>query len=219
MRTVKSTIAALGLLLSPLGLAQDLNAQLTDFFSQRLAGSSDRVTVVLRSANNLLPQCESPALSVPGNARLWGNLSVLAQCGGDKRYLQVTVQAIGNYVVAAQPIARGSALQPGSVTLKQGRLDQLPPRTMLELDQAQDAISLRDLAPGQPVQLSMVRQAWRVKAGQRVQVIAMGDGFSVNGEGQALNNAAVAQSARVRMASGQIVSGKVGADGNILINL
>jgi flagella basal body P-ring formation protein FlgA len=65
----------------------------------------------------------------------------------------------------------------------------------------------------------MLRQAWRIKAGQKVQVIAQGDGFSVNGEGQAMNNASVAQSARVRMASGQVVSGMVGPDGNILINL
>ncbi|EHB7326846.1 flagellar basal body P-ring formation protein FlgA, partial [Salmonella enterica subsp. enterica serovar Thompson] len=106
-----------------------------------------------------------------------------------------------------------------NVTLKRGRLDQLPPRTVLDIRQIQDAVSLRDLAPGQPVQLTMIRQAWRVKAGQRVQVIANGEGFSVNAEGQAMNNAAVAQNARVRMTSGQIVSGTVDSDGNILINL
>lgn len=44
-------------------------------------------------------------------------------------------------------------------------------------------------------------------------------GVSVNAEGQAMNNAAVAQNARVRMTSGQIVSGTVDSDGNILINL
>ena len=65
----------------------------------------------------------------------------------------------------------------------------------------------------------MVRQSWRVKAGQKVVVVAQGEGFSINSEGQALNNAAVAQNARVRMPSGQVVSGEVGADGNILINL
>lgn len=80
-------------------------------------------------------------------------------------------------------------------------------------------MSLRDLAPGQAIQLNMLRQAWRIKAGQRVQVVANGDGFSVNAEGKALNNAAVAQNARVRMLSGQIVSGIVDPDGNILINL
>lgn len=219
MNTLKGGFAAILLLLSTQALASDLNAQLTAFFANRLAGFSDEVVVQIRSAQNLLPACEQPVLSVAGNARLWGNLNVLAQCANEKRYVQVMVQATGNYVVAAQPVARGSQLQPESVTLKRGRLDQLPPRTMLDINQAQDAVSLRDLVPGQAIQLSMLRQAWRVKAGQKVQVIASGDGFSVNGEGQAMNNASVAQRARVRMASGQIVSGTVAPDGNILINL
>lgn len=90
---------------------------------------------------------------------------------------------------------------------------------MLDANQLVDAVSLRDLVPEQPIQLTMLRQAWRVKAGQRVNVIASGDGFSANAEGLALNNASVAQKARVRMISGQVVSGVVDADGNILINL
>lgn len=45
-------------------------------------------------------------------------------------------------------------------------------------------------------------RAWRVKAGQQVMVVANGEGFSINSEGKALNNAAVAQNARVRMSSG-----------------
>ncbi|MGK4855751.1 flagella basal body P-ring formation protein FlgA, partial [Salmonella enterica] len=49
--------------------------------------------------------------------------------------------------------------------------------------------------------------------------IANGEGFSVNAEGQAMNNDAVTQNARVRMTSGQIVSGTVDSDGNILITL
>ena len=221
MNTLKSGLAAalLFLILSPQVLAQDLKAQLTAFFAQRLAGFSDEVVVTIRTPKNLYPTCEQPALSLTGYAQLWGNVNVLTNCGNEKRYLQVNVQATGNYVVAAQAIARGSVLTPESVKLKRGRLDQLPPKTMLEISQAQDAVSLRDLSPDQPVQLSMLRQAWRVKAGPRVMVVANGEGFRVNSEGQALNNAAVSQSARVRMSSGQIVSGIVGADGNILINL
>lgn len=219
MAEIKSTLAAILLLVSPVTQAQELQSQLSAFFSQRLDGLSDEVRVKLRSPPAMLPSCEQPALSTPGNARLWGNLNVVARCGNEKRYLQVTVEATGNYVVAAEPIARGAPIGRQSVSLKRGRLDQLPPRTMLDINQAQDAVSLRDVAAGQPLQLSMVRASWRVKAGQRVQVIARGDGFSVNSEGQALNNAAVAQNARVRMPSGQIVSGAVNADGNILINL
>ena len=219
MQTFKRGIVVAALLFSPMTLAQDLNSQLTAWFSQRLAGFSDEVVVTIRTSPNLLPSCEQPALSVSGSAKLWGNVNVLARCANEKRYLQVAVQATGNYVVAAVPIARGSVLQTNSVTLKRGRLDQLPPRTMLEMNQAQDAVSLRDVAPGQPIQLSMLRQSWRVKAGQQVMVVANGDGFSINSEGKALNNAAVAQNARVRMSSGQVVSGTVDSDGNILINL
>lgn len=219
MQTLKRGIALLALLFSPLTMAKDLNAQLTDWFSQRLAGFSDDVVVTIRTSPNLLPNCEQPALSVTGSAKLWGHVNVLARCANEKRYLQVNVQATGNYVVAAAPVARGGALGPANITLKRGRLDQLPPRTVLDINQIQDAVSLRDLVPGQPIQLSMLRQAWRIKAGQRVLVVASGDGFSVNAEGQALNNAAVAQNARVRMLSGQVVSGTVDPDGNILINL
>lgn len=219
MKTLKGGVAAILLLLSPFSQAADLQAQLTSLFAQRLAGFSDEVVVNIRTPQSQLPTCDQPTLSVVGGAKLWGNMNVMANCAGTKRFVQVEVQATGNYVVAVQPVARGATLQPGSVALQRGRLDQLPPRTMLDINMAQDAVSLRDLAPGQAIQLSMVRQAWRIKAGQRVQVVASGDGFSVNSEGQAMNNAAVAQNARVRMASGQIVSGTVNSDGNILINL
>lgn len=219
MRTIKRGLAATLLLLSPLAQAENLQAQLTTFFAQQLAGFSDEVSVTVRTPSNLYPSCEQPSFTVTGTTKLWGNVNVLARCANEKRYLQVAVQATGNYVVAAAPIARGSVLQASSVTLKRGRLDQLPPRTMLDINQAQDAVSLRDMAPGQAIQLSMLRKAWRVKAGQQVMVVANGDGFSINSEGKALNNAAVAQNARVRMSSGQVVSGTVDSDGNILINL
>ncbi|HED4182736.1 TPA: flagellar basal body P-ring formation protein FlgA [Enterobacter mori] len=219
MRTIKRGLAATLLLLSPLAQAENLQAQLTTFFAQQLAGFSDEVSVTVRTPPNLYPSCEQPSFTVTGTTKLWGNVNVLARCANEKRYLHVAVQATGNYVVAAAPIARGSVLQASSVTLKRGRLDQLPPRTMLDINQAQDAVSLRDMAPGQAIQLSMLRKAWRVKAGQQVMVVANGDGFSINSEGKALNNAAVAQNARVRMSSGQVVSGTVDSDGNILINL
>ena len=219
MRQLIAPFTAALLAFSPLVQAADIQTQLTDFFTQQLTGFSDEVSVSLRNAQNLKLACDEPAFNTPGNSRLWGNITVLAQCGNAKQYLQVNVQAIGEYVVAAAPIVRGSPIEAQSVTLMRGRLDQLPPRTMLTLAQAEDAISLRDVAIGQPLQLSMVRQSWRVKAGQKVVVIAQGEGFSINSEGQALNNASVAQSARVRMPSGQVVSGQVNTDGNILINL
>ncbi len=48
--------------------------------------------------------------------------------------------------------SRAAEATPANVTLKRGGLDQLPPRTVLDIRQIQDAVGLRDLAPGQPVQ-------------------------------------------------------------------
>ena len=207
------------LLACPLANASILDAPLNLFFQQRLVGISDDVSVKVKTPDAQLPPCPLPDFSMPGNSRLWGTVSVMARCGNDKRYIQAEVQVTGNYVVATQALPRGSVIDESLLQLKRGRLDQLPPRTMLDINQANRATALRDIAPNQPILMSMVRQSWRIKAGQRVQVVAAGDGFSVNSEGRALNNAAVAQNARVRMNSGQIVSGVVGTDGNILINL
>ncbi len=44
-------------------------------------------------------------------------------------------------MVAAMPIVRGGKLEAGNVKLKRGRLDTLPPRTVLDINQLVDAIA------------------------------------------------------------------------------
>ena len=210
--------AMLSLLVMPVK-ADDLGAQLNQFFKTRDPLHAAGMNVVVRTPEKQWPTCSAPQLSLPGNSRLWGNMSVAATCDRERRFLQVEVQVTGDYVVANRQIPRGSALTADDIQIKQGRLDTLPARTVLDPQQITEAVSVRDILPDQPVTLSMVRQAWRVKAGQPVLVIAQGDGFNVSSEGRALNNATAMQRVRVRMENGQIVSGSVNADGNILITL
>ncbi len=157
--------AATLLLLSPLVQAEGLEDQLNAFFAQKLAGFSDDVRVTVRTPPNLYPSCEAPSFSVTGSTKLWGNVNVLARCANEKRYLQVAVQATGNYVVAAVPIPRGSLLQPDSVTLKRGRLDQLPPRTMLDINRGSGGGQPARCRPGQAIQLSMLRRGMAGESG------------------------------------------------------
>jgi flagella basal body P-ring formation protein FlgA len=60
--------------------------------------------------------------------------------------------------------------------------------------------------------------AFVIKQGQSVRVISTGAGFSVSAEGKAINNAGVGEVVRVRMESGQTVSGKARADGIVEIS-
>ena len=133
--------------------------------------------------------------------------------------IQVQVQVTGTYLVATRQVLRGATINADDMRLEQGRLDTLPARTVMKAEEAVGAIALRDITPGQPVTLMMMRQPWRVKAGQTVTITASGDGCNISSEGKAMNNAAALQTVRVRMNSGQIVMGKVDANGNILITL
>lgn len=197
--------------------ANSPQTQLTQFFQQRLAGIADQVTVILKTPLKQWPDCPQPLLTLADNNRPWGELSVGVKCGKIRRFVRVSVQARGNYVIASRTISRSDTLNSGNTQLTHGLLNALPPRTVLSLQQIHDAVAMRNISAGQPLTLSLLRQAWRVRAGQQVQVIVNGSGFSASGSGQALNNAAASQPVRVRLPSGQIISGIASNDGRVLI--
>ncbi|UWS30716.1 flagellar basal body P-ring formation chaperone FlgA [Erwinia pyrifoliae] len=215
-------LAALISLLSATASAGDLPAQLSQFFKSRYeqnGTSADKLKVVVKTAKDMWPACDNPQFSLPANSRMWGYISVAANCEHNRRYIQVQLQVTGSYLIATRQLSQGEVISASDVRIEHGRLDTLPARTLLRADDATGAIALRAITAGQPVTMMMMRQPWRVKAGQTVTVYASGEGFTINSEGKAMNNAAAMQSVRVRMNSGQIVNGKIDADGNILISL
>jgi flagella basal body P-ring formation protein FlgA len=210
-----------GLLIGLNAHAEGLAGQVERFIQSQFATSANvtEVKVQLRTPASRWPQCELPQLSLPQNARRWGNISISARCGQDRRFIQAQVQVVGRYLVAARGISAGNKLTADDIKLKTGRLDTLPARTLTDSAKAIGAVSLRNISPGQPLNPVMLRRAWAIKAGQAVQVMAQGDGFNISGAGKAMNNAAAEDSVRVRMASGQIVSGIANDDGTIRITL
>lgn len=219
MRKTFPLLAALWLVVTLPAQAADLDAQLTQFFKARDPQHAAGMTVVIRTPQAQWPDCEAPQLQLPGNSRQWGDLSIAANCDQNRRFLQVRVQVTGQYLVSTRQVTRGSTLTTSDFRLVTGRLDELPPRTLFDTHSVVDAIALRDIPPGQTVTATMLRQPWRVKAGQNVMVVASGNGFNASSEGRALNNASASQMVRVRMGNGQVISGRVNADGNVLISL
>ncbi len=221
MRGVNFFLIGLGLVTMSVSAA-DLTVRLTDFFKTRYGEngkSADTLTVVVKTPQTQWPTCEAPQFSLPGNSRMWGNISVAANCDQNRRYIQVQVQVVGDYLVAARQVSRGTAITAEDVKTVHGRLDTLPAMAVTAITDVVEAVSLRDIPAGQPLTKMMVRLPWKVKAGDSVNVTASGAGFNVTSEGRVMNNATATQPVRVRLNSGQIVSGKVGGDGNILISL
>lgn len=219
MRGYPALLAGLLALFALPVMAGDFSAQLNQFFKARDPQHAAGMNVVIRTPQTQWPTCDAPQFTLPGNSRAWGNMSVAANCGENRRYIQVQVQVTGAYLVAKNAIPRGNTVSKDDFRIENGRLDTLPPRTLLNDESVADAVVLRDIQPGQPVSQSMLRQPWRVKAGQDVMVVASGDGFDASGEGKALNNGTISQWVRVRMGNGQVVSGRVSDDGKILITL
>lgn len=191
--------------------------QIQQFFQQQYASSAMQVKTIITTPAARQPQCLSPQFSLSQNARSWGNVSVAVNCNGQKSYVQAKVQVSGTYWVAARNVSSGAHLSANDMQQKSGRLDLLPPRVIIDRQQALNAVTLRNINIGQPLTLSMLRRPWMVHAGQQVQVQATGSGFNVSSAGKAMNNAAAAESVRVRMPSGQIVNGTVSADGTVSI--
>ncbi|CCV45854.1 flagella basal body P-ring formation proteinFlgA [Yersinia enterocolitica (type O:5,27) str. YE149/02] len=200
-------------------MAADLSVQVNQFFQQQYPDKESQVKVVIKTPQNQWPQCDMPEITLPANARPWGNISLSVRCDGVRRFIQTQVQVSGHYAVAVRQLAAGEKMTLQDIKMKQGRLDTLPPGALLEPNFAQGAVSLRQINAGQPLTRNMLRRLWIIKAGQDVQVLALGEGFNVNSNGKAMNNAAIQDNVRVRMASGQIVNGTVADDGTVHILL
>jgi len=192
-----------------------LTTQLQQFFLQQYSGSDMQVNAVINTPAERQPNCPAPNFSLMPNARPWGNVSVGVTCNGQKSFIQASVQVSGSYWVAARNITSGGHITAADIERHKGRLDQLPPHTIMDEKQALNAISLRNINIGQPLTLNMLRRPWMVHAGQEVQVSANGGGFNITSTGKAMNNAAANDSVRVRMPSGQIVNGTVAQDGSV----
>jgi flagella basal body P-ring formation protein FlgA len=216
---MKSKILLVGLLCSLNAHADTLATQIDRFIKSQFSDNAVQVKVLVRTPPAQWPPCEQPQLSLSPNTRLGGNISVSARCGQERRFIQTQVQVFGRYLAAARGISAGTPLTAADIVLKPGRLDTLPPRTLRENNKALGAVSLRNISPGQPLTLTMLRRAWVIKAGQPVQVMAEGNGFTISGAGKAMNNAAAEDSVRVRMASGKIISGIAEEDGSIRMTL
>ncbi|MCB2019877.1 MAG: flagellar basal body P-ring formation protein FlgA, partial [Burkholderiaceae bacterium] len=90
---------------------------------------------------------------------------------------------------------------------------------IVRLDDAVGRTLARPLTPGQSVRATDLRRRQWFAAGETVQISAIGPGFRVSSEGQALGPGLEGQAARVRTESGRIVVGQPVAERRIEIDL
>ena len=77
----------------------------------------------------------------------------------------------------------------------------------------------RLLSTGQALRQDMVKAAQVFQTGAQVRVVATGPGFQISGRAQALSVGVVGESAMVKMANGQVVTGTVSDERTVQVVL
>lgn len=177
-----------------------------------------RSITLLATPAQLAAVCDNPTLSLMGrDGRLTGKRTVLAQCGARRHFLPVRISAEGTWWVASQSLPGGAIVQRSDIEPVSGSLDHQPSGLIFNADAIIGQRLTRAIDAGKPLLENQLRHQWRLRAGQTVDLVTAGSGFRIRSQGKALNNAAVDEVLKVKTAGGRTVSGKVGADGQVMI--
>lgn len=200
-----------------------VESRVLDFLQREAAGLPGAVSIDVSplDPNNRLPACAALAPFLPAGTRAWGRISVGVRCDSPvvwTVYLQAHVAVTGPYLVTARPLRAGQIIGPNDLDLRHGDLTALPDNTLTDTTLANGHTTRFAVAAGQPLRGDMLRIPHAVRQGQTVQVLTSGPGFRIESEGRAMNNAAPGESVRVRLNSGQTVTGSARSDGVVEVS-
>ena len=173
-----------------------------------------RVEVVVGQLDTRLrlAPCQRVEPYLPNNARLWGKTRIGLRCAeGPSRwnvYLPITVKAFGRGLVATAAIASGSMLKAGDLIEAEIDLAEDPTPALVDAEQAIGRTVGQALRAGQGMRTSHLKPRIWFAAGDTVKVLALGPGFALEAEGQALSNGVEGQPARIRTENGRVLTGQ-----------
>ena len=159
-----------------------------------------------------LAPCADVQPYLPSGSRLWGKARIGLRCAsGPVRwnvFLPVTVRVFAPALVASGPLQAGAQLSTDDLKIAEVDLAEARSPALQQPALAVGRALLRPLAAGATLREADLRPRQWFDAGERVQIVAVGGGISVAGEGQAMTPGFEGRSVRVRTDSGRIVSGK-----------
>ena len=158
-----------------------------------------------------LAPCERVEPYVPLNTRLWGKSRIGLRCARGpvawNVYLPVTVKAWGRALVLPAGAVAGSTVAEADLAEAEVDIAEEPSPVVADMRQVAGRVLAQSVRPGQALRQSHVKARQWFAAGDTVKIVAMGEGFSLEGSGQAISNGVEGQTARVRTESGNVVSG------------
>ena len=121
----------------------------------------------------------------------------------------------GRYLVANQALRKGQALSAADFQCAEGDLTKLGDSLLEDPEQIRNMELARPLQPGTPVRLNDLKPIAVIESGDQVRVTVLGKGFAIDTMGQAMSDAAMGGSVKVRISDGKIVQGAAVSQGAV----
>jgi len=199
-----------------------VRAVVYEFLRGQTAGQNGQVKIDVEQpavpAN--MPRCDRLEPWLPAGARAWGKVRVGVRCIGQGNwalYVPAQVSITGNYLASAHALRPGDVLALSDIELRTGEITSMGRQLLTEPEQAIGQQMRFAVAAGQPLRATMMAAPIVIQSGRPVKVIVQGTGFQVANQGTALGNGRAGQAVRVRLASGQVVSGVATENGEVVI--
>ena len=190
----------------------DLNEQVRAFSTEAAAALARQARVDIQigalDPRLRLAPCQRIEPYLPAGQRLWGRTRVGLRClQGPTRwnvYLPVTVRVYAQAVAAAAPLAPGQVIE--AADLKLAEVDVTAGTSHRDPALVVGRQVRTAIAAGQPVLAEALHERRWFDAGDTVALVAVGAGYSVSSEGQALSPGLEGKSVRIRTENGRIVT-------------
>jgi len=197
---------------------QELRDAVKQFLVRESTGLPGTVSIEVGAIDPRLSltHCDALETTLPAGSRLWGKVNVAVHCSEPNHwsiFVQSTVKVTGNYYVTTHPVMQGQTLTETDIAAVQGDLTSMSSGVVTELAQAVGHTSTLSLGAGIPLRQDSLRLQQVVIQGQVIRLMSNGSGFRVSTDAQALNSASEGQLVKVKINSGQVLSGVAKAGG------
>ena len=219
MRTLLSIFCLVFCLASPAQAALSVQAEeaVKQFLDQHPSLEGQEFSIQWNPSKLEFPVCaKKPTVELLRKDKAWGKLLLNLRCDTGRvwaRPVSLYVMVKGRYLVATRPLKPGQILTPSDWKWADGDLSKMGDSMVDSPDLLKNMELSRPQQAGNPLRLNDFRQMSVIKSGDQVRVAILGRGFAIDASGQALADAALGASVKVRISDGKIIQGTAVSQG------
>ena len=219
MRTLLSIFCLAFCLANPAHAALSVQAEdaVKQFLDQHPSLEGQEFSIQWEPSKLEFPVCaKKPNVELLRKDKAWGKLILNLRCESGRvwaRPVSLYVLVKGQYLAAARPLKPGEILTPSDWKWVDGDLSKMGDSMVDSPDLLKNMELSRAQQAGNPLRLNDFRQMSVIKSGDQVRVAILGRGFAIDASGQALADAALGASVKVRISDGKIIQGTAVSQG------